>query len=73
MAEIKVIDKIKIEEDILKLIGVLADELNVEVYAVGGFVRDYYLDRDRTDIDCTVVGDAIKFAEELAKEADLKL
>ncbi len=72
MAEIKVIDKIKIEEDILKLIGVLADELNVEVYAVGGFVRDYYLDRDRTDIDCTVVGDAIKFAEELAKRSRSK-
>ncbi len=72
MIEIKIIDKIKIEEDILKLIGVIADELNVEVYAVGGYVRDYYLDRDRSDIDCTVVGDALKFAKEVAKRTNSK-
>ncbi len=72
MIEIKIIDKIKIEEDILKLIGVIADELNVEVYAVGGYVRDYYLDRDRSDIDCTVVGDALKFAKEVARRTNSK-
>ncbi len=72
MITIKVIDKIEIEEDILKLIGVIADELQVEVYAVGGYVRDYYLNRDRTDIDCTVVGDAVKFAKEVAARTKSK-
>lgn len=72
MIVIKVIDKIEIEEDILKLIGVVADELNVEVYAVGGYVRDYYLNRERTDIDCTVVGDALKFAKAVAARTKSK-
>jgi tRNA nucleotidyltransferase/poly(A) polymerase len=70
--EIKIIDKIQIEEDILKLIGEIADELKVEVYAVGGYVRDYYLDRERTDIDCTVVGDAIEFARAVASKTNSK-
>ena len=59
--------KIKITEPIVKQIGKLADELGVELYIVGGYVRDYYLGRKRTDFDFTVVGDSIAFAKELAK------
>jgi poly(A) polymerase len=58
---------IEIEEKIMHELGALADELGVELYAVGGFVRDYLLKRPRKDIDCTVVGDALQFAEDVAK------
>lgn len=66
------IDKLDIKEDIIKKIGEFADKCNYKVFAVGGFVRDYYLDRPRTDIDCTVIGDSIDFAKRLAKAFNTK-
>ncbi|MDR0927390.1 MAG: CCA tRNA nucleotidyltransferase [Ignavibacteria bacterium] len=59
--------KIEITEPILLEIGKLADKHNIEVYVVGGYVRDALLGKIRTDIDCTVVGDAIEFAKVVAK------
>lgn len=59
-------DKIIIAEPILKQIGKIADQLNVEIYIVGGYVRDYYLKKKRNDFDFTIVGDALEFAKELA-------
>ncbi len=49
-------------------IGRYSDELNIKAYAVGGYVRDHYLGRERTDIDCTVEGDAVDFARKLARK-----
>jgi poly(A) polymerase len=60
-------NKIIIEEPLLKEIGEIADKNNIEIYVVGGFVRDYYLDRKRTDFDITVVGDSLDFAQKVAK------
>ncbi len=60
-------DTIIIAEPILKQIGRIADQLGVEIYIVGGYVRDYYLKKKRTDFDFTIVGDAISFAKELAR------
>ncbi len=65
-------DNIQIEEPVLLDIGNYADELNVRIYAVGGYVRDYYLRRQRTDIDCTVEGDAAGFARRLAAKYKTK-
>lgn len=45
----------------------LARRHRVELYLVGGYVRDRLLGRARTDIDCTVVGDALAFAEKVAR------
>ena len=59
-------DSIIIAEPMLKQIGKIADQLNVEIYIVGGYVRDYYLKKKRTDFDFTVVGDALEFAKEIA-------
>ncbi len=56
-----------IEEQILHDIGKLADKNKVEAYVVGGYVRDYFLERKRTDFDITVVGDALDFAKKVAK------
>ncbi len=52
---------------IFKHIGQVADELGVECYVVGGFVRDLYLERPSKDIDCLVVGSGIEVAEALGR------
>jgi tRNA nucleotidyltransferase (CCA-adding enzyme) len=52
---------------LLKKIGQLADERGETAYAVGGFVRDLFLHRPGVDIDITVEGDGLSFAEKLAK------
>ena len=47
--------------------------MGVEAYAVGGYVRDYYLHRPSSDIDVVVVGSGVAVAEELAKELNAKV
>ena len=65
-------NKIEINEPILLEIGKIATNNNLEIYVVGGYVRDALLGKPRTDIDCTVVGDAIKFARTIAKHFKTK-
>jgi tRNA nucleotidyltransferase (CCA-adding enzyme) len=48
---------------LLELLGKTGDELGVSVHAVGGFVRDLLLDQPNLDLDVTVEGDGIFFAE----------
>ena len=36
--------------------------INVEVYIVGGFVRDILLKRKKNEIDFLVIGDGLEFA-----------
>ncbi|MCB9358237.1 MAG: CCA tRNA nucleotidyltransferase, partial [Calditrichaeota bacterium] len=52
---------------ILERIGALADERGLEVYAVGGFIRDRLLGKKVKDIDFTVIGDAVSFARAVAE------
>lgn len=59
-------------EKLLKKIGKVADAHNVEVYAVGGFVRDLILGKACVDLDFVVVGDGISFAHEVAKALKIK-
>ncbi len=44
-----------------------ADELGMECYLVGGYVRDLFLQRPTNDIDVVVVGSGIAMAEAFAK------
>ena len=53
--------------EVLKEAGKLGDELHCSVYAVGGFVRDLLMKRPNLDIDLSVEGDGIVFAEALAE------
>lgn len=55
---------------ILEEAGKLGDRLRMPVYAVGGFVRDLLLHRKNLDIDLSVEGDGILFAERLAEHLD---
>jgi tRNA nucleotidyltransferase (CCA-adding enzyme) len=49
--------------EVLHDLGRTGDKLELPVYAVGGFVRDLLLGHENTDIDVTVDGDGILFAE----------
>ena len=53
---------------IFKQISRIVDRMGLEAYAVGGYVRDYYLHRPSSDIDVVVVGSGVEVAEALAKE-----
>jgi putative nucleotidyltransferase with HDIG domain len=57
---------------IFKKIAAAAEELGVETYAVGGFVRDKILDRPTKDLDIVCVGDGIKLAEAVAAKFNPK-
>lgn len=57
----------KIDTKIFHTIGNLADELGLECYLIGGYVRDLLLDRGSKDIDVVVVGNGVAFAEALKK------
>jgi poly(A) polymerase len=64
---------IKVKHKEINEISELAIKLNVEVYLVGGYVRDTILGIDCTDIDIMVIGDAISFAEKVATKYKTKL
>lgn len=49
-----------------QLISEAADELGVDVYVVGGYVRDIFLCRPSKDIDLVTVGSGIALAERVA-------
>ena len=46
----------------------VAENLNLSVYIVGGFVRDIILKRKREDVDFLIVGDGDHFAREFARQ-----
>lgn len=54
--------------ELLKSLGRTGDQLGMAVYGVGGFVRDLVMGIDNMDIDITVEGDGILFAEEFARQ-----
>ena len=56
-----------LDKEIFHLIGQVADEMGVECYVVGGYVRDIFLERPSNDIDVVVVGSGIEVASALKK------
>jgi tRNA nucleotidyltransferase (CCA-adding enzyme) len=52
---------------ILHQLGEVGDDLGLNVFAVGGFVRDLLLRQENLDIDIVVEGDGIAFATEFAR------
>ena len=61
-----------LDKDIFHLISDSADELGVECYVVGGFVRDIFLERPSKDIDVVVVGSGIDVASRLKEKLGRK-
>ena len=66
------LEKINIQDalghKIFGIIGKTADEMSLECYVVGGYVRDLFLARESKDIDIVVVGSGIALAENIAKK-----
>ncbi|MBS1613352.1 MAG: HD domain-containing protein [Bacteroidetes bacterium] len=63
----------QLKHPIFKIMQQAADELGVEAYAVGGFVRDLILERPSKDIDFVCVGSGIELATKAASIIDPKL
>ena len=58
-----------LENNIFNHIGNCADELGLECYVIGGFVRDYIIKKTTPkDIDIVVVGNGIDFANSVSKK-----
>lgn len=57
----------KFRHPIYDLTGMIADELGLQAYAVGGVVRDVFLNRESKDIDIVVIGSGITLATAVAK------
>lgn len=57
-------------EEIFRIIGEAAEEIGQQAYVVGGYVRDFYLQRSGngklTDIDFVTVGSGIDLAQKVA-------
>ncbi|MDX1543988.1 MAG: HD domain-containing protein [Christiangramia sp.] len=54
---------------IFNVISEAADELSVEAYVIGGFVRDHILDRgEPKDIDIVAVGSGIELAKKVSEK-----
>ena len=68
------------QEDILnhisakpfRIISEAADELGVEAYVIGGYVRDIFLYRPSKDIDVVAVGSGIELAKAVANKLGKK-
>jgi poly(A) polymerase len=45
-----------LKNPVFKLIASCADELGVQAYVIGGFVRDIFLERESKDIDVVTIG-----------------
>lgn len=55
--------------ELFRKIGEVADSINQKVFVVGGYVRDYYLNKlssDITDIDFVTIGSGITLAKKVA-------
>ena len=57
-----------LDKKIFHLISEAADDLGLECYVVGGYVRDLFLERPSKDIDVVVVGGGIVLAEALGRK-----
>ncbi len=57
-----------LQNPIFKIISQASQELNVDSYVIGGFVRDLILDRDfKKDIDIVALGSGIELALKVSK------
>ena len=57
-----------IQHPIFNIISEAANELKVDAYAIGGFVRDIILERPCKDIDVVAIGSGIELAQLVAEK-----
>lgn len=57
-----------LQHPVFKIISEIAIQNNLEVYVIGGFVRDALLNRPSKDIDIVVIGNGIDLAKTVAEK-----
>ncbi|MDO5665299.1 MAG: HD domain-containing protein [Bacteroidia bacterium] len=57
-----------LDTPIFRLISDAADEMQLDCYVIGGYVRDFFLYRPSKDIDIVAIGKGIDLAESVAKK-----
>ncbi|PAW95630.1 tRNA nucleotidyltransferase [Mucilaginibacter sp. MD40] len=62
-----------LQHPVFSVISKLAAEKNVQAFAIGGYVRDIFLNRPSKDIDVVVLGNGIEFAEAVAASLNVKV
>lgn len=62
----------KIDKRLFHVISQAAEEMGIEVYAVGGMVRDLILGRINKDLDFVCVGDGLQLAKRCAEILQVK-
>lgn len=62
-----------LQHPVFKILSKIAGEQSLQVYAIGGFVRDIFLNRASKDIDIVVIGNGIDYAEMVASTLNVKL
>jgi poly(A) polymerase len=67
----KTIDAIHQNE--IRLVADISQEKNISTYVVGGFVRDYLLERPCKDIDFVTIGSGIDLAQEVGNKSNSKV
>ena len=60
-------------KEILSLIGDSADEINIQCFVVGGWVRNYFLKKETKDIDIVCDERGIELAQLIAKKLKRKI
>lgn len=55
---------------VFRVLSTTAKELGMKAYVVGGFVRDYLMERDNDDIDVVVEGSGLDFAKAFAEKVN---
>ncbi len=58
--------KTKLTHPIFEVVSACADEMNVQAFVIGGWVRDLLLNRPCKDIDIVAIGSGIELAERVA-------
>lgn len=61
-----------LQHPVFSVISDVSEQHQAEVYVIGGFVRDCFLDRPCKDIDIVVVGNGPAFAERVAQKLKVK-
>ena len=61
-----------LENNLFQQIRTIAEKNQMDVYLVGGFVRDSLLGKKSKDIDFVVVGDGPALAQQIAQELSIK-
>ena len=58
----------KAENHLMQVVGKVSENMGIDAYLVGGYVRDKLLNRPSKDIDILCVGNGIELAENVCRE-----